>query len=147
MKSLSLHLIEGSIDQVDGTVAVSWVQSRVLTAKQVSRARVPGKGLRGLLQDVCAPAGFDCVCHVLGTLPSGSCTRGGICVLGCILLLLVLLVLLLLLLLVLVLLVLVLVLVLLLPLLPPRPPLLLLTRTPPLPLPLPLPGWRPEGPA
>lgn len=35
MKALSLHLIEGSIDQVDGTVAVSWVQSRVLTAKQL----------------------------------------------------------------------------------------------------------------
>jgi hypothetical protein len=35
MKALSLHLIEGSIDQVDGTVAVTWVQSRVLTAPQL----------------------------------------------------------------------------------------------------------------
>lgn len=36
MKALSLHLIEGSIDQVDGTVSVSWVQSRVLTAPQLA---------------------------------------------------------------------------------------------------------------
>jgi len=36
MKALSLHLIEGSIDQVDGTVAVTWVQGRVLTAPQLS---------------------------------------------------------------------------------------------------------------
>lgn len=36
MKALALHLIEGSIDQVDGTVAVTWVQSRVLTAEQLA---------------------------------------------------------------------------------------------------------------
>lgn len=42
MKALSLHLIEGSIDQVDGTVAVTWVQSRVLTAAQLA-------GLKGRL--------------------------------------------------------------------------------------------------
>jgi hypothetical protein len=36
MKALSLHLIEGSIDQVDGTAAISWVQSRVLTKPQVA---------------------------------------------------------------------------------------------------------------
>ncbi|GBF93579.1 26S proteasome non-ATPase regulatory subunit 13 [Raphidocelis subcapitata] len=36
MKALSLHLIEGSIDQVDGTAAITWVQSRVLTQPQVA---------------------------------------------------------------------------------------------------------------
>ena len=35
MKALSLHLIEGSIDQVEGVVEVSWVQSRILTPTQV----------------------------------------------------------------------------------------------------------------
>ena len=36
MKALSLHLIEGSIDQVDAAVTVTWVQSRVLTAPQLA---------------------------------------------------------------------------------------------------------------
>ena len=36
MKTLSLHLIEGIVDQVDGNVKVSWVQPRVLTNPQVS---------------------------------------------------------------------------------------------------------------
>ncbi|KAL3152509.1 hypothetical protein ABBQ32_001542 [Trebouxia sp. C0010 RCD-2024] len=36
MKTLSLHLIEGVVDQVDGNVKVSWVQPRVLTNPQIS---------------------------------------------------------------------------------------------------------------
>eukprot|EP00891_Asterochloris_glomerata_P005712 jgi/Astpho2/5712/Aster-02950 len=36
MKTLSLHLIEGVIDQVAGNVQVTWVQPRVLTMPQVS---------------------------------------------------------------------------------------------------------------
>lgn len=35
MKALSLHLIEGSIDQVAGTVQIAWVQSRILTKPQM----------------------------------------------------------------------------------------------------------------
>ncbi|KAG5228659.1 hypothetical protein OIU77_023287 [Salix suchowensis] len=39
MKSLSVHLIEGIIDQVEGTVHVSWVQPRVLGTPQVKSLR------------------------------------------------------------------------------------------------------------
>ncbi|CAI9095224.1 OLC1v1031116C1 [Oldenlandia corymbosa var. corymbosa] len=39
MKSLSVHLIEGIIDQVNGTVHVSWVQPRVLGISQVKSLR------------------------------------------------------------------------------------------------------------
>ncbi|KAK1285952.1 hypothetical protein QJS10_CPB20g01198 [Acorus calamus] len=39
MKSLSVHLIEGIIDQVDGTVHVSWVQPRVLGIPQIISLR------------------------------------------------------------------------------------------------------------
>ncbi|KAF7127738.1 hypothetical protein RHSIM_Rhsim11G0028300 [Rhododendron simsii] len=39
MKSLSVHLIEGIIDQVEGTVHVSWVQPRVLGISQIQSLR------------------------------------------------------------------------------------------------------------
>ena len=39
MRALSLHLIEGSIDEVSRQVSVTWVQPRVLDRDQV-------KGLR-----------------------------------------------------------------------------------------------------
>ncbi|KAJ9707329.1 hypothetical protein PVL29_002358 [Vitis rotundifolia] len=39
MKSLSVHLIEGIIDQVEGTVHVSWVQPRVLGIAQITSLR------------------------------------------------------------------------------------------------------------
>ena len=42
MKALSLHLIEGIIDQVNGTVSISWVAPRVLTLPEIEdvKARV-----------------------------------------------------------------------------------------------------------
>ncbi|XP_057521235.1 26S proteasome non-ATPase regulatory subunit 13 homolog B-like [Amaranthus tricolor] len=39
MKSLSVHLIEGIIDQVESTVHVSWVQPRVLGIPQITSLR------------------------------------------------------------------------------------------------------------
>lgn len=36
---LQVHLIEGIIDQVDGTVHVSWVQPRVLGIQQIKSLR------------------------------------------------------------------------------------------------------------
>ncbi|XP_078438054.1 26S proteasome non-ATPase regulatory subunit 13 homolog B-like [Wolffia australiana] len=39
MKSLSVHLIEGIINQVEGTVHVSWVQPRILGTPQIKALR------------------------------------------------------------------------------------------------------------
>lgn len=41
-QTLALHLIEGVIDQVDGSVQVSWVQPRILTLPQVRAVGVGG---------------------------------------------------------------------------------------------------------
>jgi 26S proteasome regulatory subunit N9 len=35
MKALSLKLIRGSVDQIDSTVDITWVQPRVLDAQQL----------------------------------------------------------------------------------------------------------------
>lgn len=40
MKALSLHLIKGTIDQVEGYVQVSWVQPRILTKPQINGLKV-----------------------------------------------------------------------------------------------------------
>jgi 26S proteasome regulatory subunit N9 len=39
MKALSLNLIRGSIDQVDQTVNITWVQPRVLDRDQIDGMR------------------------------------------------------------------------------------------------------------
>lgn len=36
---MQVHLIEGVIDQVDGTIHVSWVQPRVLGIQQIKSLR------------------------------------------------------------------------------------------------------------
>lgn len=40
MKALSLHLIEGIIDQVNGTVSISWIAPRVLTLPEIEDIKV-----------------------------------------------------------------------------------------------------------
>ena len=35
MKALALHLIEGVIDQVNGTVSITWIAPRVLTLPEI----------------------------------------------------------------------------------------------------------------
>jgi 26S proteasome regulatory subunit N9 len=35
MKALALHLIEGTIDQVGGTVSIFWIAPRVLTLPEI----------------------------------------------------------------------------------------------------------------
>ena len=44
MRTLSVHLIEGTIDHVAGTVRITWVQPRVLLPPQIAelRARLDG---------------------------------------------------------------------------------------------------------
>ncbi|KAG0494127.1 hypothetical protein HPP92_005121 [Vanilla planifolia] len=39
MKSLSVHLIEGIIDEVEGRIHISWVQPRVLGIPQIKSLR------------------------------------------------------------------------------------------------------------
>ena len=39
MRCLSLHLIEGSIDAVEGVVHVTWITPRVLTMPQIRQLR------------------------------------------------------------------------------------------------------------
>lgn len=39
MKALSAHLIEGQIDQVDGTVRITWAQPRTLLKPQIQELR------------------------------------------------------------------------------------------------------------
>lgn len=45
MKALSVGLVKGSIDEVDGRVHMTWVQPRVLDLQQVTGP--PGRKLRG----------------------------------------------------------------------------------------------------
>lgn len=40
MKALSLSLIRGSIDQIDQTARITWVQPRVLGKEQIDELRV-----------------------------------------------------------------------------------------------------------
>ena len=39
MKALSLRLIEGIIDQVNGTVSISWIAPRVLTMPEIEHMK------------------------------------------------------------------------------------------------------------
>jgi 26S proteasome regulatory subunit N9 len=39
MKALALHLIEGIIDQVGGTVSISWIAPRVLTLPEIAEIK------------------------------------------------------------------------------------------------------------
>ncbi|KAG1361997.1 26S proteasome non-ATPase regulatory subunit 13 [Cocos nucifera] len=81
MKSLSVHLIEGIIDQVEGTVHVSWVQPRVLGISQIKSLRGRLDAWAGklmsrkeaketLLRPLSGSSYFDVLKKVL-------CTRGG----------------------------------------------------------------------
>lgn len=38
MKALSKHLVNGTIDQVESNVTITWVQPRVLSSSQVLRS-------------------------------------------------------------------------------------------------------------